>query len=219
MNKTLIKQNAKSAFKANYWFCVFSAAILTIVNYVASAALSHSSSWLAAIFAVLFLALIVNPFSVGIARFFVMNGDGKTPNSSEALYAFQNNKRDSGKPNYCHIVQVLIVRDLCLMVWYILLIIPGIIKSYAYALVPYLLADHPEWSYQECIETSQNLMNGYKMELFLLDLSFIGWHILNTFTFGILGLFYVKPYVEQAHAGFYRELVKPSVVDVEATVA
>ena len=62
--------------------------------------------------------------------------------------------------------------------WSLLLIIPGIVKAYSYALTPYLVHDHPEMSEYDCLKRSQQLMKGYKWKLFLLDLSFIGWALL-----------------------------------------
>lgn len=65
------------------------------------------------------------------------------------------------------------------VLWTCLLIVPGIIKSYSYAMTYYILKDEPELKYNAAIEKSMSMMNGYKMKLFLLDLSFIGWMILS----------------------------------------
>ena len=92
-----------------------------------------------------------------------------------------------------------------IFLWSLLLFIPGIIKAYSYAMAPYILHDHPEMSASEAIDESMNLMEGQKMRLFLLDLSFIGWYLLCMLTFGLL-LFIVTPYHMTARAEFYREL-------------
>lgn len=86
--------------------------------------------------------------------------------------------------------------------WSLLLIIPGIVKGYSYALTPYLVHDHPEMSEYDCLKRSQQMMKGYKWKLFLLDLGFIGWILLGCITLGI-GLLWVNPYMETAHAEFY----------------
>ncbi len=103
--------------------------------------------------------------------------------------------------------------------WTLLFIIPGIIKHYSYAMTFYIANDHPELSADDCIEESMKMMNGHKMDLFLLDLSFIGWAILCLFTFGI-GFLWLQPYVMTSHAIFYKELkaeLYPEMEDVDAT--
>ena len=72
-------------------------------------------------------------------------------------------------------------------------------------MTPYLLLDRPELSATEAITESRKMMNGHKMDLFLLDLSFIGWVLLSILTCGIL-FFYVAPYMQAARAEFYRTL-------------
>lgn len=91
------------------------------------------------------------------------------------------------------------------MLWALLLIIPGIIKSYSYAMTPYILKDNPELENNAAIEKSMELMQGKKMKLFLLDLSFIGWAFLGMLTFGI-GMLWVSSYVYTARAAFYEDL-------------
>ena len=89
--------------------------------------------------------------------------------------------------------------------WTILFYIPGIVKTYSYAMTPYILLDKPELSANEAITDSRMMMRGHKMELFLLDLSFIGWILLSILTCGILFI-YVVPYMQAARAEFYRTL-------------
>lgn len=91
------------------------------------------------------------------------------------------------------------------MLWTLLLVIPGIIKGYSYAMTPYLLKDEPELKYNAAIEKSMRMMSGHKMKLFLLDLSFIGWALLCILTLGI-GLFFLEPYMISARAAFYEDL-------------
>ena len=91
------------------------------------------------------------------------------------------------------------------LLWTLLLIIPGIVKSYAYAMTPYVMEDHPELDADDCIHESRMMMQGYKWKLFCMDLSFIGWAILCIFTLGI-GLLWLQPYIEASHAQFYEEL-------------
>lgn len=89
--------------------------------------------------------------------------------------------------------------------WTLLLIVPGIVKSYSYSMTPYIMQDHPEMDSEDCIHESRMMMKGYKWKLFCMDLSFIGWAILCIFTLGI-GLLWLQPYIEASHAKFYEEL-------------
>ena len=92
-----------------------------------------------------------------------------------------------------------------IMLWSLLFIIPGIVKSYSYAMAFYIRHDDPTKGWQACIDESREMMDGYKMKLFLLDLSFIGWYLLGSFVCGI-GALFVIPYHEMARANFYESL-------------
>ena len=96
-----------------------------------------------------------------------------------------------------------------------MLLIPGIIKYYSYGLTDYILKDEPELCNNAAIERSMAMMEGNKMKLFLLDLSFIGWAILCLFTFG-LGFFVLQPFMQVARAAFYEDLKKELGESVEA---
>lgn len=92
--------------------------------------------------------------------------------------------------------------------------IAGVIFSYAYRMVPYLLQDYPSLSAKEAMRTSRSMMKGHKWDLFVLDLSFIGWIILSIFTLGI-GVLWVTPYQYTAVAHFYEDLKAEKVVDTD----
>ena len=89
--------------------------------------------------------------------------------------------------------------------WSFLLVIPGIIKSYEYAIIPYILADDAEISSKDAFKKAREMMKGNKWRLFKLNFSFIGWGILCVLTFGV-GTFFLMPYVSAASAEFYAEL-------------
>ena len=97
------------------------------------------------------------------------------------------------------------LRNLYTFLWSLLFIIPGIIKGYAYAMTPFILAEHPNMTASQAIRLSEDLMDGYKSELFVLDLTFIGWTILATVTMN-LGNIALNPYKNAAYAAFYRQL-------------
>lgn len=92
-----------------------------------------------------------------------------------------------------------------ILLWTLLLIIPGIVAAYRYAMAPYLLAEHPELSATEAIEQSKVMMSGNKGRLFCLQLSFIGWFLLSALTGGI-GYFFLAPYTKAAETAFYLDL-------------
>lgn len=92
----------------------------------------------------------------------------------------------------------------------LLLVIPGIIAAYTYAMDYYILAEHPDLTAWETMQWSRSLMQGNRLRLFFLDLSFIGWYLLSFVTFG-LSSYAVSPYVEAAHAAFYREISRTEV--------
>ncbi|MDA3931506.1 MAG: DUF975 family protein, partial [Tenericutes bacterium] len=98
-----------------------------------------------------------------------------------------------------------ILRSIFVFLWTLLLIIPGIIKSFSYAMTFYILADNPDLEPTEAIRQSQEMMSGNKWRLFKLYFSFIGWYILAALTFGI-GYIFLEPYVQMSVANFYEDL-------------
>lgn len=90
------------------------------------------------------------------------------------------------------------------------LLIPvyGLTRLYSYLMVPFILINKPQLSAKEAMSYSRDIMQGYRWKYFCVRLSFIGWHLLNSFTYGILGIFYVYPYYDAACAGFYEAVVK-----------
>lgn len=91
------------------------------------------------------------------------------------------------------------------LLWSLLFVIPGIIKSYAYSMAYYISLDHPDWGWKECIDESIRITEGHKGELFVLDLSFIGWYIVGSLCLGV-GALWVSPYHMTAQAHYYEAL-------------
>ncbi len=141
--------------------------------------------------------LLINPLEVGCSYFFLRNSD-QPAELGELKRSFQ--------PEWLHNVLTLFLRDLFIALWAILLIIPGIIKAYAYLLVPYIQAEHPEMKGTEALKLSQAMMQGHKWKAFVFDLSFFGWYLLTAITAGIAGVFYVNPYKAAADAELYRAI-------------
>ena len=101
-----------------------------------------------------------------------------------------------------------------LFLWSLLFAIPGIIKSYSYRLVPYILADNPDMNSDDAITLSREMMNGQKFEVFVLDLSFFLWWILSSITFNIVGILYVFPYIYATDVELYLAIKNGSVDDI-----
>lgn len=97
------------------------------------------------------------------------------------------------------------LRSLYSFLWGLLFFIPGIIASYRYAMTPFIMADHPELTAREAISRSCELMNGYKLDLFVLRLTFFGWDLLAALTMNI-GHLVLNPYKNAAEAAFYRQI-------------
>lgn len=141
---------------------------------------------------------VLLPLAAGYSnsmRVLLETGDNRLTNNSFSL----------GFGNWLHVVWGMILSTIYIFLWTLLLIIPGIIKSYSYALTPYILVEHPEMSANEAIEESMRLMDGHKFDLFYLQLSFIGWAILSILSLG-LGVFWLIPYQMTAQAAFYRDI-------------
>lgn len=107
--------------------------------------------------------------------------------------------------HYFRSLGVMLLVAVKTFLWSLLLIIPGIIKSFAYSMAPFIAEDHPEYTVSQAISQSCRMMDGHKFDLFYLYLSFIGWFLLSILSCGI-GFLWLQPYVENAVAAFYNDL-------------
>lgn len=154
------------------------------------------------VFALVGIALsvfIFNPLEVGGCRFFTENATSEDTPVDRILHAFKSG-------SYLNVVLTMFLKGLFTILWSLLLFIPGIIKSYEYRMIPYLLAENPEMSHQEAFRISKEMMSGEKWNAFVLDLSFFGWALLSAITLGLAGVFYVNPYQNATNAELYLEL-------------
>ena len=151
----------------------------------------------AVIIGILVGIFVINPIEIGTKRFFLKSLTEDTE-IKEVLYAFDH--------GYMNIVKILFMRDFKVFLWSLLFIIPGIVKSYEYQMIPYLLAENPELTQEEAFRLSRQMMDGQKLEAFVLDWSFFGWDLLSGITMGIVGIFYVQPYANLTYAALYDTL-------------
>jgi uncharacterized membrane protein len=149
--------------------------------------------------AFMFRLLIGYPLEVGGRKYFILSSQGDA-DPGYLAYAFQRGR-------YLNVILIMFYRGLLIFLWTLLLIIPGIVKSYAYRMVPYILADNPRIDYRRAVELSNQMTMGYKLDIFILDLSFIGWYLLGALAFGI-GILFVRPYEDTTNAELYLVLRK-----------
>lgn len=136
-----------------------------------------------------------NLLKMGGYRFFILNQTAQ-PGIGTLLDGFRSG-------HYVNIVLTMFLRDLFTTLWILLLVVPGIVKHYEYLMVPYIIAENPAMDYKEAFQISKQMMDGEKMEAFIMDLSFLGWYLLSAVTCGLLAIFYVNPYVQASFAEMY----------------
>lgn len=223
-----LKSRGKAAVKMFYWKLVLVSLILSAITGGVSSAgrngakssLNTSSgstdisgilgginpiAWFAALIAVLVVLVFafairvfaLNVLAVGCKGFF-SESMTKEPEFGTVVAGFTG--------NYWNCVKTCFLRDLFVGLWSLLFIIPGVIKSYEYRMVPYLLAEHPEMSSSEVFARSKEMMNGNKLDTFVLDLSFIGWAFLGAITMGLVFIFWTSPYINATEAALYHRL-------------
>ena len=140
--------------------------------------------------------LIGGVLQIGYADFLLKQHDGQNTNFSDLFSKF-----DFFGTGFAQ----RFLRSLYVFLWSLLFVIPGIMKEYSYAMTPFILAENPGMSASQAIRLSEDLMDGYKSDLFILDLSFIGWDLLAVLTLN-LGHIALNPYKNAAYAAFYRQI-------------
>ena len=191
-----IKASAMEKFKANYGSSVL-VLVLAGIIILAAESLGSIIPLGGSLAATIFLVNIIG--EVGTRRFFIHNHRDK----GEVGHLFE-----SFSSSYLNQVLVMLLKNLFVWLWSLLLIVPGIIKYYEYLMIPYILTDNPEISWDDAKEQSRTMMEGEKMNAFLLHLSFIGWFLLDIITIGILHIVFTGPYMAQAEAELYHVLLE-----------
>ena len=162
----------------------------------AGAALISGAAAVLSIVGLLISIFVGNAATVGLSHYFIKNTDSK-PSFADAFWGY--------KVKYRRNIGTLLLMTIKTVLWGLLFIIPGIIKSYEYAIIPYILADDAEISSKDAFKKAKEMMKGNKWRLFKLNFSFIGWGLLCVLTFGV-GIIFLIPYVNAANAEFYVEL-------------
>lgn len=180
-NRKQVKANAKAAIKGHIGLAFLVSLVIGLLMSVATSTVIGG-------------ILLAGPLSAGTAFFFMKMYRKDNVSFNDSFNGFNNYKS-------CLVAGILV--PLFTFLWSLLLIVPGIIKNYSYAMTYYILNDHPEYSATKAITESRKMMKGHKWELFVLSLSFLGWDLLSLLTLGILEAVYVIPYRSTAIAGFY----------------
>lgn len=212
-----LKERAKIALHRNYWIVVLVSLLISVLTgeMVSSGGNGGRigknavdiSNFIPMVMIVSIIAGILtagllysifagNVFEVGGCRFFEENSEHKA-RTGLILDGFQNGA-------YWRNVSTILLRNLYSFLWTLCLIIPGIVKSFEYKMIAYILAENPDISRKRAFEISRQMMDGQKWDAFVLDLSFIGWNLLSAVTFGIVGVLYVDPYKNATWAEFYK---------------
>ena len=190
MKRSELKKQAKAALKGHWGVAILVGLAMVGINWVIG--MIPVIGWAVSLAAVV--------FDFGIAAFYLsVVRAGDIQFSTLFSSSFEGFAKKLG---------TIWLQILYIFLWSLLFWIPGIVKSYSYAMTEYILLDNPELTANEAITKSREMMNGYKWKLFVLDLSFIGWRILCMIPLlgTVLGLLYVNPYVAATRAQFYEEL-------------
>jgi uncharacterized membrane protein len=216
--RTDLKQKAKRVLSGNYWKAFLVSLIIVITGGSHNGGAGSSvggaegagngtifESDIGIIVGVVILLVIVLRILIGYVlevggrKFFIKSSD-QYADLGYLGYGFREGR-------YFDIFLTMLLRSIYTILWTLLLIIPGIIKFYAYRMVPYILADNPRIGHNRAIALSNKMTKGEKWDIFVLDLSFIGWYILGALALGF-GVIFVQPYYDATNAQLYLRLRK-----------
>ena len=153
---------------------------------------------LIAVISFIFTIVIADPLIVAGKRYFLKARQSKNTKIGLIGEIFK-------KGNWINVGITMFLRNIYTLLWYFT-IIGGIIKTYEYRMIPYILAENPKIKRKDAFKLSKEMMKGNKWKTFLLDVSFVGWSILSVFTFGLLNILYVNPYKAATTAELYMVL-------------
>lgn len=199
MDRATLKAMAKQQIKGKIGILFVIALIVAVLSGLATTVLSAVP-----IVGPIAAVVIVTPaFALSLIRVYLNLTIGVDPAAKDAF---------SGFDDFWSAFKVNFLVGLFTFLWSLLFVIPGIVKSYSYSMSMYILAENKGKPALECIAESKALTNGYKMELFILGLSFIGWAFLGCITFGIAYI-WVWPYIQATMANAYQYLKERPVVE------
>ena len=198
LSRKTIKRIAKSNMQHQWARSILISVVLWLVTFPVYMVISHViPGWIG--WGVYMLAILVAvPLQFGLARFFIGIYRGEPGRISMLFEAYE--------VGFLRKMGLSIVTGVLIGLWTLLFIVPGIIMGYAYSQAIYIMADNPDIGIWQALKMSKKMTKGYKFDLFVMHLSFLGWMFLSMFTFGILMVVYVAPYMYTTQAGYYVEL-------------
>ena len=203
MDRKQLKAQARAQIKGKIGILFLITLIIGAISFAAELALS----FIPFVGSIIGTIIITPAFALSVVRVYLMVVRGTKPAVKDAFCGFDD---------FFSAFKVTLLVGLYTWLWSLLFIIPGIVKSYAYSMSMYILADNKGKGARECIAESCKMTQGHKAEIFWLQLSFIGWIILSFFTFGILFI-WLTPYMSAAMANVYETLKPAAPVAAEAT--
>ena len=195
MTRVELKNEAKEQIKGKIGFLFLIFLIIAIIGVGSS--FVPIVGWFATI-------IIMPAFNISLCMIFLNLAKRKDISVGDVFKGFNI----TGKA-----VWLYIITNFFVFLWSLLLIIPGIIKTFSYSMASFILADNPELTAREALEESKRIMEGHKFDLFVLQLSFFWWYLLGAITFGIAYV-YVVPYFEATMTNFYNE-IKDKKIEAE----
>lgn len=197
ISRAELKQQAKAQLKGN----IGSFFICHLAYFGIAMALSFLTSFLMIVPVLGLVAayVVMPPLIIGYYMLFLEVTYGDKPKAGTLLKGYKN---CFGSSVFLYLLVLIFT-----FLWSLLLVIPGIIKTFSYSMSWYILAEKPYMTAREALNESKEIMDGHKMELFVLYLSFIPWILLCYVTLGI-AMIYVIPYMQLTMANFYHN-IKP----------
>lgn len=201
---SLLRENARNQLDGN----IFKSKWLMMLAVCAMLPLAEAAAASLFIFGAVVLLVVTGPLLYGSARATVECVEGEKWDVSHAFVGFSE--------NFGHSAMLGFLQFLFTFLWSLLLIVPGIVKSYSYAMAFYIQQERNNKGVEpvDCITQSRRMMDGHKWQLFCLDFSFLGWYIVGALCLGV-GVFFVVPYHQMARANFY-EALKAELTPVQA---
>ena len=204
------RRQARMVMSGKYWY-MFGVSLLAMITIGIGSGISelfasygngvNEPTMLSTLVSFACILFINFPISVGLLRFFIISTRTEA-DVSELIYPYKN--------KCTNVIIAMLKRDVFVMLWSLLFIIPGVIKSYSYFMVGYLLAENPNMESSRAFEISKQAMEGYKMKVFSLNLSFMGWILLGLCAFGV-GIVFVIPYEQTALVGLYEDIKQSAI--------
>lgn len=194
MSRAELKQRAKDQLGNNIFGSTWMYAVLVVLI---EALLSYAVNAIPGVGSIASI-VISGPIAYGVVYLFLKQSrDLKSMELSNLFVGFSE--------DFGGLFLLNLMTNIFIILWSLLFVVPGIIKAYAYSMAMYIKVDHPEYNWSQCLKESQTMMQGHKMELFVLELSFIGWAIVGSLCLGV-GTLWVLAYENATRAQFYESI-------------